>query len=305
MRLKQLIQQEHGTLSDLFGVPIHLLDANPDNVRIDTPELREHIRTLANSIIAQGFLRSRPLTVRQSGDRLIVVDGNCRLLAVRLAMEEGAEIKNLPCVSEAPGTNDADRTCNMLLANSGMAHTPLEYAAAIKRLMSYGWSDTDVARKLGRSRQWVVNALETAALPADVQAQMVDGVVSATTARKMVKRDGAGAAAKIAAAAAERGGKRVTERHLKPVIEVAPTPYPASDTIAVTGGNGASASVELIGTATPMGGGLSLVSMQDDDAIQDELVALRAAVRGFLAAWDDPNSGHVIETVAALRECVA
>ena len=132
MRLKQLIQQEHGTLSDLFGVPIHLLDANPDNVRIDTPELREHIRTLANSIIAQGFLRSRPLTVRQSGDRLIVVDGNCRLLAVRLAMEEGAEIKNLPCVSEAPGTNDADRTCNMLLANSGMAHTPLVPSVVVR-----------------------------------------------------------------------------------------------------------------------------------------------------------------------------
>lgn len=304
MRLKQLIQQERGTLSDLFGVPIHLLDANPDNVRIDTPELREHIRTLANSIIAQGFLRSRPLTVRQSGDRLIVVDGNCRLLAVRLAMEEGAEIKNLPCVSEAPGTNDADRTCNMLLANSGMAHTPLEYAAAIKRLMSYGWTDTEVARKLGRSRQWVVNALETAALPADVQAQMVDGVVSATTARKMVKRDGAGAAAKIAAAAVERGGKRVTERHLKPTPAVE-TLYPPSDTIAVIGGNGASASVELTGTATPVGGGLSLVSMQGDDAIQDELVALRAAVRGFLAAWDDPNSERVIETVAALRKCVA
>ena len=304
MRLKQLIQQERGTLSDLFGVPIHLLDANPDNVRIDTPELREHIRTLANSIIAQGFLRSRPLTVRQSGDRLIVVDGNCRLLAVRLAMEEGAEIKNLPCVSEAPGTNDADRTCNMLLANSGMAHTPLEYAAAIKRLMSYGWTDTEVARKLGRSRQWVVNALETAALPADVQAQMVDGVVSATTARKMVKRDGAGAAAKIAAAAVERGGKRVTERHLKPAPAVEML-YPPGDTIAVIGGNGASASVELTGTATPVGGGLSLVSMQGDDAIQDELVALRAAVRGFLAAWDDPNSERVIETVAALRKCVA
>jgi ParB/RepB/Spo0J family partition protein len=293
MRLKQLIQQEHGTLSDLFGVPIHLLDANPDNVRIDGPELREHIRTLANSIVAQGFLRSRPLTVRQSGDRLIVVDGNCRLLAVRLAMEEGAEIKNIPCVSEPAGTNDADRTCQMLLANSGLAHTPLEYAAAIKRLLSYGWSDTEVARKLGRSRQWVVNALETAALPADVQAQMVDGVVSATTARKMVKRDGVAAGAKIAAAAAERGGKRVTERHLKPVvIEAAPepcqpmlVPMPVRDPEAYIKAEAA--------------------LFANDDAIQDELVALRAAVRAFLRAWDDPNSGQVTETVAALRELVA
>ena len=42
-----------------------------------------------------------------------------------------------------------------------------------------------------------------------------------------------------------------------------------------------------------------------DDATQDALVTLRQAVRGFLAAWDDPNSGRVNECVTALRECVA
>jgi hypothetical protein len=46
------------------------------------------------------------------------------------------------------------------------------------------------------------------------------------------------------------------------------------------------------------------VAAPEPDAIQDELVTLRQAVRAFLAAWDDPNSGRVNETVAALREAV-
>ena len=153
MKLKDLVKSSGGSGSDLWNVPLELLDPNPHNIRLDGPALREHIASLAESIQTHGFLRSRPLTVRQAaGDRLVVVDGNCRLLAVRLAMANGAEIKTLPCLSEAPNTSEADRTLNMLLANSGLQHTPMEYAASIKRLLSWGWTDTDIAKKAGCSR---------------------------------------------------------------------------------------------------------------------------------------------------------
>ncbi len=288
MKLKDLVKSSGGTGSDLWNIPVDMLHANTTNIRLDGPALREHIAGLADSIEAHGFLRSRPLTVRQAGDLLVVVDGNCRLLAVKLAMSRGAEIKTLPCLSEAPNTNDADRTLNMLLANSGLAHTPLEYAAAIKRLLSWGWSDTDIAKKLGKSRQWVSNVLETAALPADVQAQLVDSVVSATQARKLVRQHGDKAAAVIAGAAAASGRKHVTARHLAVAAPVAVLPAPVSvDGPAVV--------------AAPV------AAPEADDATQDALVALRQAVRGFLVAWEEDSTrgGTALgAAILAMRELV-
>jgi ParB family chromosome partitioning protein len=280
MKLKDLVKQSGGSGSDLWNVPVELLDVNPGNIRLDGPALREHIAGLAESIMAQGFLRSRPLTIRQGDDRLIVVDGNCRLLAVKIAIEKGAPIKNLPCLSEAPNTSEADRTLNMLLANSGLQHTPVEYAAAINKLLSYGWTDTDIAKKLGRSRQWVTNTLETAALPPEAHALIAAGTASATTLRQAVRQGGTEAVGRIAQVAADTGRKHVTARHLRTVvIEAGPV-------------------TEVQAEPAPV------VAAPEPDAIQDELVTLRQAVRAFLAAWDDPNSGRVNETVAALREAV-
>jgi ParB family transcriptional regulator, chromosome partitioning protein len=271
MKLKDLVKQAGGSGSDLWNIPVEMLDANPNNLRLDSPALREHIAGLAESIQERGFLRARPLTVRQDGERLTVVDGNCRLLAVRLAMSRGAEIRTLPCLSEAPNTSDADRTLNMLLANSGMQHTPAEYAAAINRLLSYGWSDGDVARKLGRSRQWVANVLETAAMPEEVQQLVVNGAVSGTLARQLVRSEGAGAAETIKRAAGTTGRAHVTARHLKIVRTDAESATPPAP---------------------------------EPDAVQDELIVLRQAVRGFLREWDLTEVGDFRGTIATLRSLV-
>lgn len=295
MKLKDLVKSSGGSGSDLWMVPIELLDANPHNLRLDGPALREHIAGLAESIMAHGFLRSRPLTIRQnSGDRLEVVDGNCRLLAVRLAMQKGAEIKTLPCLSEAPHTNDAERTLNMLLANSGLQHTPMEYAAAIKRLLSYGWTDTDIAKKLGKSRQWVSNVLETAALPADVQAQLVDSVVSATQARKLVRQHGDKAAAVIAGAAAASGRKHVTARHL------------AAPVVATVAAAALPAPIAAITPYAPLPDAGLAGQVAAYDATQDALVTLRQAVRAYLAARAArPTDGDDIRAaLAQLAELV-
>jgi ParB-like chromosome segregation protein Spo0J len=239
MSLKQWTISNGGKMSDLFGIPPDLLDPNPDNIRLDTPELREHVRTIANSIIGQGFLRSRPLTIRLIGERALVVDGNCRLAAIRLAIAEGAEIKDVPCVSEPRGTDDADRVCNMLLANSGLAHTPLEYTTAVKRLLSYGWTDADVAKKLGKSRAWVANLLDLAEAPPEVRAAVADGSVSSTLAVKLVREHGAGAAAVVAEAKAKTGRAHVTERHVRAPRPVAQSMESAArDLIAVWDANG-------------------------------------------------------------------
>ena len=181
MRLKDFVKETGGTMSDLFNLPLSVLRPNPENIRMDTQELRDHIRGIASSIKATGYLRSRPFTVRFVGDAAVIVDGNCRYAACQIAVSEGADIMTVPCLPEALGTNDADRCANMLVANSGLPHQPLELVAAIKKLMSFGWTDTRVAERLGKSRAYVANLLELGAAPEDVQVQIRNGTVSATS----------------------------------------------------------------------------------------------------------------------------
>lgn len=276
-KLKDLVKASGGTGADYWNIPVSLLQPNPQNFRLDSPALREHIAGIAQSIMDTGFNRKRILTIRQDGDTLVVVDGNCRLAAVKIAIAQGSEILTLPCVSEGPNVTEAERTVDMLVANQGLAHSPVEYAAAIKKLLSYGWTDADVARRLGKSRQWVSNTLETAALPPEAQTLIAAGVASATQMRKVVKAEGAAGVARVRQVAEETGRKRVTERHLAApaVATVAAAALPAP-------------------VATP----------EADDATQDALVTLRQAVRGFLAAWDG-KAGDMQGAVDALRSAVS
>lgn len=219
MRLKDISE----STSDLFNLPVDALEVDPAfNVREDSEALREHIRGLAADMMANGFLRSKPLTVRLSGDRAIVVDGHCRLAAVRLAISDGAEIRTLPCLPEAKGTSEAERSVMLIKSNAGLPLTALEQSVVIKRLLSFGWSEGQIALKLGRSRQHVNNLLELASAPEAVRTMIVDGVVSATEAIKVCRTEG-DAAPRILSDAAKRaaasGKRKVTASTLQSVCK--------------------------------------------------------------------------------------
>jgi ParB-like chromosome segregation protein Spo0J len=272
MKLKDLVKSNGGSGSDRWNVPIELLDSNPDNIRLDRPEVRDHIRALADSIKEVGFIRTRPLTVRMTGDRVLIEDGNCRLAAVYLAISEGAEIKTLPCLSEAPMTTAADRTLNMLLANSGLPHTPLEYLAAVKRLLSYGWTDTDIAKRLGRSRQWLANLINLGEAGDDVHALVTEGAVSSTQALALVRQHGSDAAQVIRDAQHRTGRAHVSGKHLRAAT---PAPEPERNSV----------------TPAPE---------------EAETPDLRTAARTVLACWDTGDLDDAwTAAIADLRRAVA
>lgn len=249
MKVKDIVRAAGGTTTDMPQVPIALLAPNPDNMRLDTNELRTHIRSIADSILATGYLRSRPLTVRFVGETAIIVDGNCRFAAVQIAIAEGAEILTLPCVLEPQATGDAERLANMLVANSGLPHSPMEMTGAIKRLLSYGWTDTQIAKRLGKSRQYVVNLLDLAGAPADIHAAITNGTVSATQAIKLIRSEGADAGAviaKVAEQARASGKVRVTAKSFeaaKPQAQPKPAKTPDPSWAAPTGLLGAAREV--------------------------------------------------------------
>ena len=124
----------------------------------------------------------------------------------------------------------------------------------------------------------------------DVREAIAAGTVSATQAVKLIRTVGTEAGAVIAKAKAATGGGHITAKHVaaataKPASKVAASavtlPAPVVEAVAI----------EVV----PMPTATTVEPLGDD---------LARAVRAFLAAWDDPDSGQVAATIAVLRELV-
>src|SRR5277367_3236807 len=87
------------------------------NTRDDSPELLEHIDTLAQSIAEVGVRKA--IEVKLVKGKVIVRDGHCRTRAAMRAIEHyKADIKTVPVISVDRYANDADLILNQVISNS-------------------------------------------------------------------------------------------------------------------------------------------------------------------------------------------
>ncbi|ELG7182235.1 TPA: ParB/RepB/Spo0J family partition protein [Pseudomonas aeruginosa] len=199
---------------------IHVLDGL--NVRIKDEALAEHIRSLANKMKAEGFKASKPLEVvvlEEGGQsRLVVTDGHCRLAAVKIAIAEGAEIQQIPCVAlPAKGTSLQDLVAGLVTSNTGKPLTTFETALVCKRLFGYGWKEAQIAERLAFGEAYVNMLLELVSAPLSIVTMVQNGEVAATFAVEMMRkhRDQAVEVLKQGLTAAKAAGKsRVTNAYL-------------------------------------------------------------------------------------------
>jgi ParB family chromosome partitioning protein len=194
-----------------------LIDVDPGfNVRMETPDYLESIQETANSIRALGFLREKPLIVRRVGDRVTIIDGHGRFRACQMAIAEGAEIKAIPCIVVDRNTTEEERTLALITTNNGRPLLPLEQAVVVKRLLSYGWKQADIAAKIGKPISWLNGLLTLSGADREVREMVANGNVSATEALRVIKKDGAKAGATLKRAAASvPAGKKVTARSVE------------------------------------------------------------------------------------------
>jgi hypothetical protein len=156
----------------------------------ETPENKAHIESLKASIMVVGVLNPIAVWHDKIADALIPVDGECRLRAVMLAIEDGADIKTIPAIPIARASNAADRIVEQLTRNTGKRYGPLEMAGMVKKLEAFGWKRQEIANKLGMSAQNVANLLDGAAMPEAAQELVRSGEVSFTAARKTIEAEG-------------------------------------------------------------------------------------------------------------------
>ncbi len=157
---------------------IDLIAPNPEQPRthFDPEQLRE----LADSIKEHGIIQ--PLIVTrdpEGGYRLIA--GERRLQAARLAGLEAVPV----VVREAA---DEELLELALIENIQRADlNPVEEAMAYRRLVEeYGLTQEEVARRVGKSRATVANALRLLQLEAEIRRSLVSGEITEGHARALL-----------------------------------------------------------------------------------------------------------------------
>ena len=230
--LKAAMKETNSKSRDLWFVgieDIHLIDGF--NVRERDDAYTAHIRSIADSIKANGFFAHKPLAgfIEHRGGKNLVrlTDGHSRLEAVRIANAEGSQIDKLPFVAHPAGTSMEDLVASLATDNSGKPLKPMELAQVCKRLQGFGLDSPEICRRLSISGTYLTNLMGLLSAPKTVRDMVAAGEVSATMAMQTLRSHGEGAAQALetATAAAKAAGKgKATAKMLPKPTSPAPQP---------------------------------------------------------------------------------
>ena len=157
-------------------VDIRRIDTNAGQPRKDFDQ--EKLQELADSIRQHGVVQ--PILLRQNGERYVIVAGERRFRAARLA-----GLDQVPAI-----VKDLDEAQVMevaLIENLQREDlNPFEEAAAIRFLMQqHDLTQEEVSKRLSKSRPAIANSLRLLSLPEPVQAYLRNGKLQAGHARAL------------------------------------------------------------------------------------------------------------------------
>lgn len=159
-------------------LPIYKVEPNPDQPRQDFDE--EELQALADSITVHGIIQ--PLTVRQMPNGYYqIIAGERRWRAARIA-----QLQEVPVVViEADDKKAMELALIENLQRQDL--NPVEEALGYQSLMEdHGLTQEEAAKRVGKSRPAVANALRLLGLSAEVLEKVRSGALSAGHARAVL-----------------------------------------------------------------------------------------------------------------------
>lgn len=161
----------------VLELPLDSLVPNPYQPRKDFPQAS--LAELAASIRTAGILQ--PIVARRRGERYEILVGERRWRAAREAGLERVPV----LLREA---TDAEAVELALVENLLREDLdPLEEAEAYHRLLAeFGWTQEELARRIGRDRSSIANALRLRRLPAVIQEDLRAGRLTMGHARALL-----------------------------------------------------------------------------------------------------------------------
>lgn len=163
----------------ILYLPLHLVKPSKSGrVRV-TAQLQE----LSASIGEVGILQ--PLTVRKSGDHYMVVSGNRRLMAARMA-----GLGEVPCLLAEVSDQDAE----LMSLTENLQREDLHYFEEAELLQKYlcrsGQTQLQAAKRLGRSQSAIANKLRLLQHSPKVRLALREQGLSERHARELLRISG-------------------------------------------------------------------------------------------------------------------
>lgn len=181
--LGALIPEGEQTPSGEFVyLPVDRIIPNPRQPRSEVGD--ESLRELAASIQEHGVLQPLIVTTEPGVDHYILIAGERRLRAARLA-----GLSQVPAIVR--NASDQQRLELALIENIQRADlSPLEMAEAYQQLVDeFGLHHEEIAQRVGKSREAITNTLRLQKLPPEVKDALQDGQISEGHARALLGLD--------------------------------------------------------------------------------------------------------------------
>lgn len=165
------------------GSSVQMIDLDHLEANRRQPRRRfddDGIEELARSIKESGILQ--PILVTRDGERYRILAGERRARAARVA-----GLSRVP-VLVREGLEDRDHLLLALVENLQRRDlTAVEEAEGYQHLKdSFGMTQEEIAERVGKDRTTVANALRLLKLPAEIRAQVEDGLLTAGHVRPLL-----------------------------------------------------------------------------------------------------------------------
>jgi ParB family transcriptional regulator, chromosome partitioning protein len=194
--LSALLREVETTTAGLDQVALDLIDPNPFQPRRAFADAG--LKELADSIRSSGVIQ--PVLLRRADGRYQIIAGERRWRAARLA-----GLESIPAIVRDVGDREALElalTENLLREDLNA----LEVAHGLAALQEkHRLTHEEIAERLGLTRTAVSNTLRLLRLPAQVQAMLASGEISAGHARALVALKDAKAQTEFARLIVEKG----------------------------------------------------------------------------------------------------
>ena len=164
--------------SSIHMLPVGRIEPNPAQPRkiFNADELRE----LSHSIVENGVIQ--PITVRKIDERYVLVAGERRLRAAIMA-----GLREIPAII----SDMDDRQSSLVALIENLQRSDLDFfeeALGIENLIrTYGFSQEETARKLGKSQSAVSNKLRLLKLPQGVIKSIIENKLTERHARALLR----------------------------------------------------------------------------------------------------------------------
>ncbi len=178
----------------VFNVPVAAIQAIPGfNVRVDSPDYRQHRDMIAASIKANGYDSTKPLAgyvhKTDDGNVIYLTDGHTRLDAVKTLGEDAPA--TLPVIVRSPAPSLTDLTIALHTNNTGRPLSPFELGVVVKRLLKgEGATKENIAERLAVTPRYLDDVLLLVNSPKAVRTAVLEGNVSSTLAIQELRKAG-------------------------------------------------------------------------------------------------------------------